>query len=65
MTTENKSILRLIKLSYEGEELEAMLKAWNDFPTYKTDCQQEAKLKEDLRKLRMKKYLSLQANKVN
>jgi hypothetical protein len=55
---ENKTILRLIKMQYEGEELEAMLKAWNDFPTYKTDCPNEQRIKEELRKLRMKRYLT-------
>jgi hypothetical protein len=55
---ENKLILRLIKMQYQGEELEAMLKAWNDFPTLKTDCPNEQRIKEELRKLRMKKYLT-------
>ncbi|MDW0238182.1 MAG: hypothetical protein QOC35_06405 [Nitrososphaeraceae archaeon] len=58
---EDKSTLRLIKLRYRHLpcELEAALKAWADFPTFKTDCPQERKLKEELRKLRMKKYLSV------
>jgi hypothetical protein len=55
---ENKTILRLIKMKYQGEELEAMLRAWSDFPTFKTDCPNEQRLKEELRKLRMERYLS-------
>jgi hypothetical protein len=55
---ENKTILRLIKMTYQGEELEAMLRAWSDFPTFKTDCPNEQRLKEELRKLRMERYLS-------
>lgn len=62
--TENKSILRLIKMQYNGEELEAMLLAWTDFPSLKTDCPSELKLKEDLRKLRMKKYLLCNSSKL-
>lgn len=58
MTTD-KSTLRLIHLTYTGDELQAMLKAWEDFPTLTTDCPQERRLKESLRKLRMKKYLSV------
>lgn len=54
----NKTILRLIKMKYTGEELEAHLKAWNDFPTFKTDCPNEQRIKEELRKLRAEKYLS-------
>jgi hypothetical protein len=53
----NGAILKLIKMTYTGEELEAMLKAWNDFPTYKTDCPNEQRIKEELRKLRAERYL--------
>jgi hypothetical protein len=53
----DKAVLKLINLQYSGKELEAMLKAWEDFPTYKTDCPNERSLKEMLRKERMKKYL--------
>lgn len=50
--------LRLIKLKYRGEKLEAAMKAWSDFPTLKTDCPQEREIKKKLRELRMQKYLS-------
>jgi hypothetical protein len=58
--TDNKpdtAILSLIRLTYSGKELEAMLRSWADFPTYKKDCPRERATKAELRLLRMKKYL--------
>jgi hypothetical protein len=57
-TIEDKSILALIKITYSGKELEAMIKAWQDFPTLRKDCPRERATKEELRKLRMEKYLA-------
>jgi hypothetical protein len=62
MTTENKSILRLIKLSYEGEELAYQLLAWSAYPTLKSDC--TIKQLEKARD-RAKFVKELKANKVN
>jgi hypothetical protein len=57
----DSKVLKLIKLQYTGDKLEAMLKAFADFPTYKTDCPNERRIKESLRLKRMERYL----NKVN
>lgn len=38
MSTPNLSILRVIKMQYSGKELEYHLKAWDAYPTLKTDC---------------------------
>jgi hypothetical protein len=58
MSTPDKSVLRLIKMSYEGDELTAALLAWNDFPTMIKDCPTERAMKERARQARMKKYLA-------
>jgi hypothetical protein len=34
----NKAILKLIKLTYKGDELEYQLQAWEAIPTLKSDC---------------------------
>jgi hypothetical protein len=60
---EDKALLKLIKLLYSGKELEAALSAWQTFPTYKTDCPSERRLKEQLRKTRIMRIL--QGEKVN
>lgn len=49
MSTENKSILRLIKLTYSGEELDMQLAAWEIYPTLTTDCNIRATQKKYLR----------------
>lgn len=38
MSTPNKALLRLIKLQYNGQELEYQLAAWYAIPTLKSDC---------------------------
>lgn len=60
--TENKSILRLIKMTYSGEELEMYLAAWAAHPTLKSDC-----LSKSLEKayLRAKFVKELKKQKVN
>lgn len=42
----NGVILKLIKMTYQGEELEAMLKAWEKYTTLKTDCPTTQRFKE-------------------
>lgn len=54
----DKSILRLINMTYTGNELEAMLKAWEVHPTYKTDCTAKRLEKEYMRRKYMKELLS-------
>lgn len=55
---QDSSIPAMIRLTYTGDELDAWLQAWNTFPTYTTDCQAERRLKDWLRKARVKKLLS-------
>lgn len=45
----NTAILRLIKMTYTGEELELQLRAWQKYPTLKTDCALTARQKEGKR----------------
>jgi hypothetical protein len=42
----NGAILKLIRMKYTGEELEAMLKAWEKYTTWKSDCATTARFKE-------------------
>lgn len=46
---EDKTVLRLIKLTYSGDELEMYLQAWEVHPTLKTDCFQKQMEKAYLR----------------
>jgi hypothetical protein len=50
--------LKEIKLIYSGEKLEAMLKAWEIYPTFKKDCAITRDLKKKARESRMEKILS-------
>lgn len=54
--------LRLIKLKYTGDELEAYLAAWEVFPTLKTDCPNERRIKEKLRETRAARILKKEVN---
>lgn len=62
--TENKTILRVIKMKWanQPEELELQLKAWEVYPTLKTDCFSKSLEKEYLRAKFVKQ---LKANRVN
>jgi len=65
MQSEDKSLLRLIRLTYSGKELEAALMAWQDFPTYVKDCRLEREMKKKAREARMKKYLAGMGESIN
>ena len=54
---ECKTTLKEIHLLYSGEKLEAMLKAWQVFPTLKTDKACERREKKKLREIRMNRLL--------
>jgi hypothetical protein len=58
----NKSILKLIKLTYSGDELEYQLQAWEAYPTLKSDCTIKSLEKAALRAKFVKE---LKASKVN
>jgi hypothetical protein len=55
---QDKTTLRLIHLTYSGKELEAMLKAWEKYPTLKKDCRMTRELTEKARKAFAGKILS-------
>jgi hypothetical protein len=65
MANECTTTLRLIKLKYRGDELESYLKAWEVFTTLVTDCPQERRLKEKLRKERAAKLMKAKRESVN
>lgn len=50
--------LKEIKLLYSGEQLEAMMKAWEMYTTYKKDCAITRELKKKARESRMNKILA-------
>lgn len=50
MKNHNTSLLSMIKMTYEGEELQRQLEAWQRYPTLKTDCLIEARNKEGKRR---------------
>lgn len=52
-----KTTLKEINLMYSGDKLEAMLQAWETFPTLKTDKACERKEKKKLREMRMNRLL--------
>lgn len=52
--------LKEIKLLYSGEELLAMLTAWDMYPTFKGDCRMTRDLKKAARESRMQKILKAQ-----
>jgi hypothetical protein len=54
--------LKEIKLLYSGDKLEAMLKAFEMYPTFKNDCRMTRELKAKARESRMQKILA--ANKI-
>jgi hypothetical protein len=50
--------LKEIKLLYTGDKLEAMLTAWDMYPTFKKDCRMTRELKAKARESRMNKILA-------
>lgn len=60
MLTIDKNILALIKLKYSGEVLTAMLEAWDENPTYKSDCTVKRLEKEYERRKYVKEKLGIQ-----
>jgi hypothetical protein len=62
MSKPDNSTLRLIKLTYVGEELEMYLQAWEIYPTLTSDCWSKAMEKQYLRNKFVKE---LKAQKVN
>lgn len=54
---EDKRTLMLIMMTYSGPELEAMLKAWERYPTFKKDCPLERSMKAAAREAYAKKLL--------
>lgn len=53
--------LKEIKLLYSGEQLEAMMKAWEMYTTFKKDCAMTRDLKKKARESRMNKILLAKA----
>lgn len=49
--------LKAIKLTYSGEQLKAMLQAWEAFPTLKKDCAIEREAKRLAREARYNKII--------
>lgn len=58
----DKNILAAIKLKHKGRMLEAMLTAWEKYPTMKSDCQLTRKMKELARNDYAKKIMNEEAN---
>jgi hypothetical protein len=54
--------LKEIKLIYTGDKLEAMLTAWDMYPTFKKDCRMTRELKAKARESRMNKILTNKTN---
>jgi hypothetical protein len=62
MSQPDNSTLRIIKMTYSGEELDMYLRAWEVHPTLTSDCWSKAMEKQYLRNKFVK---ALKAEKVN
>lgn len=56
MRTWDNTFITLINLTYEGEERERQLAAFNKYPTLLTDCPLTRQRKEALRKEYLKRF---------